>query len=77
MVFVHQLRFAHCQSGIETVEVRVRGQDDWVISNNVYRCLSTVMDGSFSHASRTNNLFKFGYVVIVTRMRPLLDAATL
>ena len=23
------LRFAHSQSGIETVEVRVRGQDDW------------------------------------------------
>jgi len=34
-------------------------------------CVSTVMDGSFSHASRTNNRFKFEYVVIVTCMWPL------
>jgi hypothetical protein len=42
------------------------------ISSIVYSYVSTtVMDGSFSHASRTNNLFKFEYVVIVMRVRPL------
>jgi len=41
------------------------------LSNIVYSFVSsTVMDGSFFHALRTKNLFKFEYVVIVTRVRP-------
>jgi len=39
-----------------------------LILNIVYCVVSTVMDGSFSHASRTNYLFTFEYVVIVTRV---------
>ena len=75
MVFVQQVRFAHCQSGIETVEVpymyvaRMTGPT----SSTVDSYVSTAMDGSFSHASRTNKLFKFEYVLAPTRVRPLFS----
>jgi len=76
MVFLQQLRFAHRQSGIETEEVRVRGQDDWAYIEHYLSYVSIVTNGSVSHASRTNNLIKFEYGVTVTRVRPL-DATTL
>ncbi len=68
--------FAHRQSGIENLEVYVRVMMTGSLSNTVYNYVSTVMDGSFSHALRTNNLFKFEYVVNVTRVR-LLDVTPL
>jgi len=77
LVFVQQLGFAYYQSGIETLEVRVRGQDEWAyIANIFYRFVSTAIDAAFSHASRNDKLFKFEYVVIVTLVRPL-DTTTL
>jgi hypothetical protein len=69
MVFVQQLRLAHRQSVYGATMTRP-------IPNIVYGYVSTVMDGSFSHASRTNNIFNFEYVVTMTRVRPL-DATTL
>ena len=69
MVFVQQPRFAHRQSDIETVEVRIRGRMTRPISNTLYIQLCVYRHG-------TNKLFKFEYVVTVTRERPTDDAKT-
>ena len=63
MVFVQQMRFA-----IEKVEVRVRGHKQ-CLEFCVYR-LETVQ---FPMRHGTNNLFKFEYIVVVTRERPTDD----
>ncbi len=57
-------------SGIETVEVRVRGQDDWTLEHCIQLCVYRMSTVWFPMRHGTNNLFKFEYVVTVTRERP-------
>jgi hypothetical protein len=70
MVFVQQ---RNCQSGKETVEVRVRDQNDWALEHCLQFCVCHLEDGPFPTRRGTNNLFKFEYIVTVTRGRPTDD----
>jgi hypothetical protein len=58
------------QSGIETVEVRVRGQDDWTLEHCLQFCVYRLRTVRFPMRHEANNLFKFEYIVTVTHERP-------
>ncbi len=58
------------QSGIETVEVRVRGQNDCTLEHCLQFCVYRLRTVRFPTRHGTNNLFKFEYVATVTRERP-------
>ncbi len=58
------------QSGIETVEVRVRGQDDWTLEHCLQFCVYRLRTVRFPMRHGANNLFKFEYIVTVTHERP-------
>ncbi len=64
------------QLGIETVEVRVRGQDDLNLEHCLQLCVYRLKTVWFPRRHGTNNLFKFEYVVTVTRERPTDDTNT-
>ena len=63
----------NCQSGIETVEVRVRVHNDWALDHCLHFCVYRLDDGLFPMRYGINNLFKFEYIVTVTRVRPTDD----
>ncbi len=63
-------RVSNSQSGIENVEVRVRGQDDWTLEHCLQLCVYCLKTVRFPMRHGTNKLFKFEYVVIATRERP-------
>ncbi len=63
----------NCESSIETVEVHVRGLNDWALEHYLRFCVYRVEDDSFFMRQGTNNLFKFEYIVTETRVRPADD----
>ena len=63
----------NCQSGIETVEVHVRGKNDGALEDCLQLCVYHLEDGSFPMRHGTKKLFKFEYIVTMTRVRPTDD----
>jgi hypothetical protein len=63
------IEVCNSQLGKETVEERVRGQNDRALEHCQQLYVYRLEDGSFPMRHGTNNLFKFEYIVTMTRVR--------
>ncbi len=67
------IEVCHNQSGIETIEVRVRDHNDWALEHCLQLCVYRLETVRFPIRHGANNLFKFEYIVTGTRERPTDD----